>query len=578
MGEALSSQLTISSRAHKASTPIVISQIKIVFEGGLNNVILNHDANKRPEASTVDGKILLHQIALHKVSANASSMLSSLEDAQTSPPLVGSADLAIAPGMSRALSLSHNPRDSADIVVMSVTLFVKLDTFDFEICFSEQIEQEALWITSPLGISKRKLKSERSSMVKVQPKPPKVEVDLYNTSSIYYTNEKIALGFRITNREDEEADITLDSVILGSTRTHPRMTWESDVEANWKSSGIAEGSISLQNDGHRLSRCLGFLKPGETQSQKIYIQATSEPVAFAIELKARYQLLSDPETTVFKSFSANINIVPPFEANHSFSPMVDVSLWPSYFEVEDLKEDREFVPLEQPIAKGLSQSWTLTSRLASLADEPLSVENVDVRIVATHEDAICKVSPANEVTSEPLIIYPNDKQDFTYILHIQKLLLEDRRSTILGLQLCVSWRRKDSLQPSTPTNIAISELAIPFGEPRVLASARNSQLPQELIYVDYVIENPSMYTLTFNLSMESSEEFAFSGPKSVTMQLIPLSRHTIYYSLLPLVKGVWISPQFRVFDTHFHKTLKVNATGEMRNDKRGVTLWVDVNS
>ena len=75
--------------------------------------------------------------------------------------------------------------------------------------------------------------------------------------------------------------------------------------------------------------------------------------------------------------------------------------------------------------------------------------------------------------------------------------------------------------------------------------------------------------------MDTSEEFAFSGPKNVSVQLVPLSRYSHRYTLLPFVKGVWISPHFRVYDTYFQKTLKVNATEGMRSDKKGVSIWVD---
>jgi len=95
-----------------------------------------------------------------------------------------------------------------------------------------------------------------------------------------------------------------------------------------------------------------------------------------------------------------------------------------------------------------------------------------------------------------------------------------------------------------------------------------------LIHMDYTLENPTMHFLTFELSMEASEEFGFSGPKLRTLQLLPMSRQTARYNLLPLVTGVWMTPQLRVVDRYFNKTLKVQATDGVWNDKKGVSVWV----
>ena len=84
-----------------------------------------------------------------------------------------------------------------------------------------------------------------------------------------------------------------------------------------------------------------------------------------------------------------------------------------------------------------------------------------------------------------------------------------------------------------------------------------------------------MYFLSFDLGMETSEQFAFSGAKTTSLQLVPLARHTVRYSLLPLVKGGWINPQFRAVDLHFNKTLKIHATEGLRSDAKGTYIWID---
>jgi hypothetical protein len=96
-----------------------------------------------------------------------------------------------------------------------------------------------------------------------------------------------------------------------------------------------------------------------------------------------------------------------------------------------------------------------------------------------------------------------------------------------------------------------------------------------LVHMEYTVENPSTHFLTFNLVMEASEHFAFSGPKSMVVQLMPLSRHTVRFNLFAAKRGLWIQPQLVVIDTYFNKTLRVLPTGDMRSDKKGVLVWID---
>ena len=76
--------------------------------------------------------------------------------------------------------------------------------------------------------------------------------------------------------------------------------------------------------------------------------------------------------------------------------------------------------------------------------------------------------------------------------------------------------------------------------------------------------------------MEGSEEFAFSGPKSMSVQLVPISRHTVRYNVLPARRGLWIRPVLRVVDVGFGKVLRVGAAGGCKGEKAGVgvRVWV----
>ena len=85
-----------------------------------------------------------------------------------------------------------------------------------------------------------------------------------------------------------------------------------------------------------------------------------------------------------------------------------------------------------------------------------------------------------------------------------------------------------------------------------------------------------MHFLTFNISMESSEHFAFSGPKASAISLVPVSRYEVRYKILPNKKGQWVKVALSVVDAYFNQTLRVQAAGEgVKGDKKGgILVWV----
>ena len=555
---------------------MIISHVEVVFEGGLKSFRVEHDTTNAPETSLGAGQIQVQHVELKRGSLEPSSIASSPLVAQ-GLSMFGTANLALAPGTTEALSFDHVPRDAGEVEVASITLYVKEDDFGMEyvVTEDEQMHQATFWIQRDSGVSPKRLKSGRSNMIKILPKPPKLRIELRDIMPAYFSDEDISIDLLVTNEEDDETDVTLDARLLGSADSLPAMAWTLDEETR---GSLVESDIDdpLKRANSLLpSRRLGKMQRSEERKLVICIQASSEPAEYLLEVEANYSLLSDPETPVSKVSSVNIIIVRAFEANYNFLPLFCSETWPSYFDGSHLNEGFDSSEIGKQTPSGLIQQWSLTSRLTSLAEMPLIIDSLEPRVLEVHEGAVCKISFAAKNTPEGPLIPPHELQERNHVVEVQKFDLEDRRATFLDLQLEVRWHRDGSLVPSTITHIAIPELVIPFGEPRVLASARNGEFPSGVIHLDYIIENPSMYTLTFTLSMETSEEFAFSGVKNVSVQLVPLSRHKVQYNVMPLVKGVWISPQFRVYDTHFHKILKVNATEGLRLDKKGVSVWVD---
>ena len=488
---------------------------------------------------------------------------------------MGVADLEIASGVTKALALDHIPRDPGDVEVASITLCMSEADFDMEVVISEQeqMHQESLWVKNPLGLLAKKAEVGRSSVLKVFPKPPKMQIEAHGVSTNYFTDEDISMEMEFTNEEEEEADVRIDARLLAPSGILPKLTWALDGEGDFRDIAAEDQLDSSGFDSS--SRSIGCLASMASRKHKLCIQGSPIAADYTLEINARYYVLSDPETPIIKVFSTRIAVVMPFEANHDFLPMIHSEPWPSYFNTDDLDQDFKLNAGELEVAKGLSQQWSLTSRIASLANDSLMIESVELQVVEIQEGTICSISSTSGDTVAASMISPNDLQVHNFVVLAQKLDLEDRRSTFLDLRLEIKWYRDGFPESPSITHLSVPELVMPFGEPRVLASARNGNFPPGTIYLDFVIENPSMYALPFLLTMDISDEFAFSGPKKVTVHLVPLSRHNIRYNIFPRVKGLWISPQFKVFDTHFQKSLKVNATEGMRNDKKGVSIWVD---
>jgi solute carrier family 25 protein 38 len=260
----------------------------------------------------------------------------------------------------------------------------------------------------------------------------------------------------------------------------------------------------------------------------------------------------------------------PFEASYDLNARVHPDPWPSYFELQEAESN---VNPESPDAFGIAQKWGLRAKVASFADEQLVVSDLAVEVHSIHGGATCDVS--KEFAIEETAMEPQILSEWGFSLDIQKNNLEERRSTALDTTLNITWKRtSDPTASPVTSSLPIPRIQIPSSEPRVLASSYLSPVTPSLIHLDYVLENPTMHFLTFELAMEASEDFGFSGPKLRTLHLLPMSRQTIRYNLMSNAEEDWITPNLKVTDRYFNKTLKVQGTEGMRLDKKGVGIWV----
>lgn len=578
VGEKLLLQLIVSSRAHNVSAPIVLKYISLIFRGTLASIRIECDRTRIPESSRDDGLVQLYNVPLEQLVPASGPSSSSTAFGRSSQSLNGASDLSFSPGVTKAFSFETMPREPGDIEFVSATMYIEGDGFEFEVesTSSDHLRQDVMWTSNSEGFAKKRAINGKSLATKILPRPPKIRIHIDNLRKSYFTNELVELGVQITNNEEIEANVVLRAHMLGQPQELPSLKWTLNAELRNGSEQSSEDERLIQHDGKPSSISLGLFYPREIKLATLSFQAGSETADCVLKFDVLYYLLTDPETVISNAIETEIVFEKPFEASYVVLPRIHPSPWPNYFSAGGDDDGISDTPFEdRTVARGLSQNWSLMARIASVITEAIDIDDVSLQLPQRLNDTLCKFSPKTKPSRDGSSLTPDNIERWHFDLELQKYSLDDSRPVKLNFLLEITWRRRGTQNAPSIAHLAVPELIIPFGEPRVLASAHAPQGKPASTMLQYTIENPSTYTLTFNLSMETSDEFAFSGPKATSIQLVPLSRHSVLYNIFPLIRGTWITPLFRVVDPYFSKTLKVQATEGFRSDSEGLHIWVD---
>ncbi|KAL3469325.1 Gryzun, putative trafficking through golgi-domain-containing protein [Aspergillus californicus] len=575
VGEPLQGQLVLQSYAHKSSPPIKFAELKLAFEGCLRPIRLKSDRNTSADVITPR---IISSLSLRDPSVlSDSSVVQSPTSGLTS--LTGIADLAIGPSQTKVYNLTFIPREAGESRVASVAFQIEERSFDLTCAITELAQPEAFWWQhTTSGPTRRRVGKDRDiNRCKILPKPPKIRITAPDVRDTYYTNERIALKLVIDNDEDEAADVLAEARLFGSPESTGKISWldESSPDASPESGS----NTPIEEVSHFVKRAIGVMESSSQRELVIVLTNTEHSSEYELEVTTVYNLVSDVHTPIIATARLKVSIIRPFEANYEFLPRLHTLPWPDFFTVDD-----DLIGSQQASKPGgLQQKWCLDTKVVSFAREPLIIKQISLVLLNLSGGATSQIGQEEVVSPSALEISPEELRQSNFVLEIQKNVLGDRRPTSLSLALEIQWRRSESDEANlstasgsfTTTTLAIPRFVIPTGEPRVLASATSSDKLLGLIHMEYTLENPSLHFLTFNLTMETSEHFVFSGPKTRVAQLAPVSRHTIRYNLLAPKRGLWIRPQLLVVDAYFNKSLRVLPTEEMRSDKKGILVWVN---
>ncbi|KAJ6442118.1 glutathione transferase omega-1 [Purpureocillium lavendulum] len=563
-GETCPAQLVLTSHALRGSAPIVLSSVRVAFDGSLRPLIIEHgDAGAVVNEETV-------------VAVDLEEKFSADADDELPLELRGHANLTLRPGKQLVLEMAVPLREAGDAEASSVTLSYQSDAFDLKYALHFRETDPAVgWFSRELRKPRQPRSGARS--LHIQPRPPKLQIALLDPQDQHYTNETIEIQVELRNDEDEDANVKLDVHLFGERV--PAFTVIADGNDHHTDASQEESRISGVSLGH--------MDKGSSRVLAVRIDPASAPTSYDMHLRAIYHLESDSATPIIQLLPIQLNVVAPFEANYELVPRLHADPWPSLFNYEGVGEDADGEGEGQP--KGFAQKWCLMCHYASFATEDLNVTDVDVEIVSCVGGARCSVVKRPEIAEDGILAAPKTMHEAQFDLVAQKPSLDDRHPVTLDLAFVIKWRRKRASASSAENDDrAVNTTRMPVGqylvlgtEPRVLASVLHTSTAEgettwpRLMHLDVTIENPSNHFLTFGLTMEPSDSFAFSGAKQTTVHLLPMSRRTTRYRLVPLVAGgAYVRPGLVVRDKYFQKVLRIIPTEGMKIDKDGLLVWV----
>lgn len=476
----------------------------------------------------------------------------------------GMSDLTLTPGQTTVFDLNIPLREPGEANISSLKFTIDNDAFTLTHTASVQrVGSGHVWYS---GKARRRIARTHPQSIRVLPRPPKMEIKEIDLCDQYYTNETIDLNFSITNEEDADATAKVDITILGEEPPNFKLKTAGGEESR----ALADGEESkLQGSP------LGSIKASESSLISVTLTAAERTSAYMLTLKVSYNLVSDPATTIIQSATYRVEVASPFEANYELLPRLHSDPWPSLFDHEGVQNPSADHPGP---SQGLAQAWCLVTRYASFASENLKVLDLDVDIAPAH-GVQCQTSRRDTLAAEGLEVSPKNIVETQFDIAVRRASLDERNPMGLDASFVIKWARLNSeAGTANRTLLAVPRLPVFNTEPRVLASVSYPEpgsSGDQIILLDVTIENASNHFLTFGLTMDTSEEFAFSGAKQTTLNLLPVSRRVVTYRLLPLVAGgSWIKPNLSVRDKYFQKVLRVIPTENMKTDKEGFLVWV----
>jgi hypothetical protein len=548
-GEPVQAQLAVTSTAQTGSASVKFDAIDVALAGSPFAIRLGHLDTHDTEPRGIQELIL--------------------GEAATGSVRVVDACLELSEGETRVYEFTLIFREAGSIAVENIvfTLVLPAATIRFTTKPEEMSERAHWYKTSPQGPITTLIPRDDAHTVQIHPRPPKMEVKLPNVSEHFYTDEQIELKIEVLNDEDEITESSLEVRLLTDDGL-TTFTWggAEDVPSS-------PSSPEADLPGYQI----GTLQPSTSKSSSIVFTAPSLPTSYVVEVKVLYHLLSDPSTPVSKIFTADLNVTRAFEANYEFQPRVHPDAWSSFFDPYTVSASA--VEASTASQHGTIQRWELQARIASFTYEGVIMTAAQLRQDSISSHATATFAPVDNAEQGDTEVAPQQQIDRTFTIDVTKTSLEDRRSVELELVLAITWHRPRQEGKKFTSLLPVNSFVLDNG-PRVLASVDYPFLPPAtgldavndaendasvpFVHLIFTLENPTNHFLSFELTMEGpqKDDWALSGIKMRSLNLLPLSREVVSYRIMPLAvdgedaEGKWLEIRFRVMDVYFRKVLR----------------------
>jgi trafficking protein particle complex subunit 11 len=559
VGEPIQAQLKIFSEAHQNTAPVTFSRIRCQFKQNRYELEISHSgdesAARPPSAQSSTG---LSRVEI----VNLANRRSHETDDDGRIVFKSKANLVFHPGRRVVFIVAFDFKEPGEIELEY--LISEIETPEFHVIHTSRPTHFARpleWLgDSDDGPLRKRMTREEPWSADIRPKPPKLDVKILDLERSMYTDEPIKIEFQITNGEEEEVSATLDVRIL-TRGTSPEIAWIHSEES--------EPPSDSEGDAASSSRSLSLppMAVGQSLTRTAIFTAPSRAEELILESKLHYFLPSDPEVPLSKTFTTNLSINSPFEANYEFSPHAHPDPWPSFFSASS------------PIP-GLLQRWSLTASVASFASETLILHKAAFEIDKKPSALECSI--ISGVADDGTEVHPRTMRHFNFVFDTTRSSAKEHRTMSMTTKLAISWSRPDKDATVITSTLPVSPLQLPPIEPRVVAMTKpmptksDTAASAHLTWLTLFMENPTSHPLTFDITVPSSDSVAFSGPKQQAVTILPYSRTEVDFRLLPLVRAAWVVFGVKVTDRYFAREVEVLAgEGLEANEDGGVKWWVE---
>lgn len=365
---------------------------------------------------------------------------------------------------------------------------------------------------------KHLLKDDCTLKVNVKTRPAKLEIVDF-TPAVVAVGEKLKYKFELRSREDEDIVPKLDVILLSHNNT-------SEAELHHH---IEE--IEIDSNGSYVTLS------GECD-------ISTSPCELVVT--ARFYTLTDTLPVHFE-FRKPLDVVKPFRVTFDVVPVYFPQQWPAVF--------APTLFIEQ-----IPRKWRLESSILSLFnDSDVLLHSCNTRIES--DTAICEMDEI-EINVSEIMHYNNIKRlSHSFLSRVKSEDSASTKTLEAVAHVSLIWSRKSDPDLRNIFHLSPLKLKLPAQEPRALVVADVKGMGQEISQVTYHIENATPKLLNFSISVASSTYFAFQGPKSLNLRLLPYSTRALTYQLTPLGDGSVQNrrplPDLRIFDINYKRTLAV---------------------